>query len=113
MHVHTLRKPVRAVASLQETEWENAEVVQTQRHLSSLAEVSVDAANTLCLFFATNLEKRQTPPSNSPFILLCAKPSGLDFTPLRITENKICSGVENHNVATSDLSHSGLYSGIP
>lgn len=60
MHAHTLRKPVRAVASLQETEWESAEVVQMQRHLSSLTEVSVDVANTLPLLHYQSREETDT-----------------------------------------------------
>ena len=68
MHVHTLRKTVRPVGSLQETEWENAEVLEMPIHLSSLVEASVHALNTLCLSFtAISLEKRQESPSNSPF----------------------------------------------
>lgn len=68
------------MASLQETEWENAEVVQMQRHLSSLIEVSVDVPNTLCLFFtAVDIKKRQAPLSNSPFDAAVCKAFGVGF----------------------------------
>lgn len=80
MHVHSLRKPVKPVASLQEIERENAKVVQTQRHLSSLTEVSVDAPNTLCLSFtAIELEKRQAPHLKSPFNAAVCRAFGVGF----------------------------------
>ena len=80
MLVHTLRKAVRPAASLQEIEWENVEVVQMQRHLFSLIEVSVDAPNILCLFFtAINLEKRQAPPSKSPSNAAVCQAFGVGF----------------------------------
>lgn len=77
--------------------------------ISSPLEVSVDTPNTFCLFLLLLILLLQTPLS----VVWRAKPLGWDFTPLKATESKVCSVVEQHDVPISNLHHRGLSSGIP
>lgn len=77
-------------------------------NISSSLQVSVDTPNTFCLFSLLLISPLQRALSVGR-----AKPLGLDFTPLRVTESKICSVVEQHNAAIHNLCHRDLSSGIP
>lgn len=112
MHVHTVRKPVRPVASCRKKNGEMLELFKCKNFFPRRG-VCGYLQRILLVLTAIDLEERQTPCSNSPFSAAGGKAFGVEFHTLRITKSKICSVVEQHNVATSNLSRRGLSSGIP